>query len=178
MTMKLLDVPVSVKPRQAPVAPGGESDDWYTPLKVFAPLHAEMKFTVDAAGAADAPVSKLIGRWHDIEEDGLAQEYDGDRVWCNPPYSDIAPWVERGMLAVLMGEAELWAMLLPSWTDRAWWHDFIEPHRIEESPIEVDLLFIRGRVRFGFPGNPEGRGNHGGGFDPSVIVIFRRKEST
>lgn len=31
-------------------------------------------------------------RWFGIETDGLRQPWTGN-VWCNPPYSDIAPWV-------------------------------------------------------------------------------------
>lgn len=173
MTAKLLEVGPSLKPRREAEAPDATSDDWYTPVRLFAPLHDELCFTMDAAGSPDAPVSRAIGRWWSIDSDGLKQQYLAERVWCNPPYSDIRPWVERALISIVSGEAELWALLLPSWTDRAWWHDFIEPNRFGRTPVDVELRFIRGRVKFGYPGNPEAKGKAQGGFDPSVIVIFR-----
>lgn len=174
-TFRLFDVPPSTSPRRLREAqqPGAESDHWFSPMKIFAPLHKRLRFTVDAAGHAEAPVTQAIGKWFDITQDGLRQDYRRERVWCNPPYSNIEPWAEIAPRSILAG-AELWAMLLPVWTDRAWWHDFIEPHRrTRATGVRVTLRFIRGRVRYGFPGNPEGLGGQGGGFDASVIVIFR-----
>lgn len=177
MTAKLLDILPSIKPRREAERPSADSDDWFTPMKLFDQLYQEFFFTVDAAGCVGAPVSRAIGRWYDVKADGLKQGYDRERVWCNPPYSDIAPWVERALISIVSGEAELWTLLLPSWTDRAWWHDFIEPNRFGRTTVHVEVRFIRGRVKFGYPGNPEAKGKAQGGFDPSAIVIFRPARS-
>ena len=114
-------------------------DDRETTPEVFAELHARFRFTLDAAASAH---NAKLPRFYSIEDDGLAQSWQGERVWCNPPYSDIAPWVAK---AAVSG-AELVVMLLPAnRTEQAWWQDHIEPGRRAGS-IEVE--FLRGRMRF------------------------------
>ncbi|MGN6609970.1 MAG: DNA N-6-adenine-methyltransferase [Jatrophihabitans sp.] len=74
----------------------------------------------------------------------------GETVWCNPPYSDIEPWV-----------AKAWdehpatggiVMLLPAnRTEQGWWQRLVEPFRDQPgSPLTV--TFLRGRMRFLRPG--------------------------
>ena len=69
------------------------TDDWYTPPWLF--KAAGLVFDVDVA----APVEPSRRTCPALEyltpvEDGLAHPWHG-AVWCNPPYSDPAPWVER-----------------------------------------------------------------------------------
>jgi site-specific DNA-methyltransferase (adenine-specific) len=147
-----------------PPVPPAESDEFYTPPSVFEPLHREFSFTLDACATAE---SAKCPRFFTQAQDGLAQPWAPERVWMNPPYNDIAPWTAKALEEARRGA--LVVGLLPAWTDRAWWHEHIEPFR----PGLVKLRFIRGRVRFGYPGNPTGRGG-GGGMFPSVLVIWGR----
>ena len=84
-----------------------------------------------------------------INDDGLEQQWDALTVWCNPPYSDLRPWVEKA------GDSSaLWcdtvAMLLPAnRTEQGWWQDLIEPGRRDGT---IDVYFLRGRRRFDRPG--------------------------
>lgn len=69
------------------------SDEWETPAKLFDGLNAIYHFTLDAA-ATD--VNALCLRWFTREQDGLAQSWAGETVWCNPPYGrQIAKWVKK-----------------------------------------------------------------------------------
>lgn len=121
-------------------------DDRATTAEVFAPLHRRFRFTVDVA-ASDR--NAKVDRHFDREQDGLAQSWAGERVWCNPPYSDIRPWVEK---AWAEDQAPLIAMLLPAnRTEQGWWQNLVEPYR-DRSGSPLTTEFIRGRLRFLAPG--------------------------
>lgn len=90
-----------------------------------------------------APASMLIGRWWDKETNGLTQSWDGERVWCNPPYSNVAPWVEKAWASLA-----LVVMLIPAnRTEQPWWQEMIEPHRDRSRSI-LRTQFLASRTRF------------------------------
>lgn len=93
------------------------------------------------------------------DQDGLRQAWRG-RVWCNPPYGrEIGRWVERAVIATQgILSAQLAVMLLPSRTDTAWWHDWVQPN--------AEVEFLRGRLRFG--------GAKNSAPFPSCLAVFRR----
>ena len=73
----------------------------------------------------------------------------GERVWCNPPYSAIGPWVRKAWAEA--AAAELIVMLLPAnRTEQGWWQDLVEPFRDRTDAFRVE--FMRGRPRFLAPG--------------------------
>jgi phage N-6-adenine-methyltransferase len=115
-------------------------DWWRTPPELFAALCERYGFTVDAAAA---PENALLPRYWSIDDDGLAQDWNGERVWCNPPYSAIEPFVAKaaGM------ESGLAVLLVPAnRTEQDWWQRWVEPHRDNGGPLSV--RFLRSRVRF------------------------------
>lgn len=124
------------------------TDERGTRDEVFEPLHDRFEFSIDVAASED---NAKLPRYYDREDDGLAQSWEGERVWCNPPYSDIRPWVEKAWAE----DAELVAMLLPAnRTEQGWWQDLVEPYRDRAgSPLTTE--FIRGRLRFVAPGEDE-----------------------
>ncbi len=125
-------------------APRSHVDDRGTTSDVFDPLHARFGFTIDVAAA---PHNAKLPRFYTVEDDGLTQSWVGERVWCNPPYSDIGPWIKKAWTA----GAELVVMLLPAnRTEQAWWQDHVEPYR--DRPDGVRCEFLRGRLRFLKPG--------------------------
>ena len=69
-----------------------DSDDWYTPRWVFDGLGVTFDLDVAAPdhGAAFVPAT----RWLTVADDGLLAEWRGV-VWCNPPYSNPAPWCHK-----------------------------------------------------------------------------------
>ena len=140
-----------------------ESDEWVTPAHIFTPLALEFDFTVDAFAAKE---NTRCTRYWTKRTDALRQDWRGERVWANPPYSDLPRCVEK--MAREADRAQCIVALLPAWTDRAWWHDFIESARRD---LQVETRFLRGRLRFGTPTNPTAHGRGGGRF-PSVLVIW------
>lgn len=130
-------------------------------------------FDLDVAADAE---SHWAPRWYGIDRNGLAQPWDAARVWCNPPYSNIEPWVVRAWLAHERREAERIAMLLPAnRCEQPWWQDLVELYRDGRDLPGVGLTthFLPSRIRFGHPGNPKG---HGVGSPPfgCVLLVWRR----
>jgi phage N-6-adenine-methyltransferase len=118
-------------------------DDRATTGEDFARFAARFGgFTVDAAAAAH---NAKCERYWDEAANGLEQSWAGERVWCNPPYSNIRPWIER---AWAESRAALVVMLLPAnRTEQGWWQDLVEPFRDRPgSPLTVE--FLPGRMRF------------------------------
>lgn len=122
-------------------------DERITPASIFDPLHALHRFTLDvAANAANAKVPRFFDR----EQDGLAQSWAGERVWCNPPYSDCRAWVEKAVAEIHRG-CLLAVLLLPAnRCEQGWWQDWIEPRR-DDGSRQITTKFLKGRHRFGWP---------------------------
>ncbi|MGE0178099.1 MAG: DNA N-6-adenine-methyltransferase [Phycisphaerales bacterium] len=111
-------------------------------------------FTIDVAAA---PHNAKCERYYTIDDDGLVQPWAGERVWCNPPYSDIGAWVRKAWVEFMSpsNPAELIVMLLPAnRTEQRWWQEEVEPHRDDRwHPDEVlRVEFLPGRMRFIRPG--------------------------
>lgn len=123
-------------------------DDRGTGLEYFGPWQQRFGFTLDVAAAEH---NAKCARYFTREDDGLAQPWSGERVWCNPPYSDCGTWVRKAWAEWRAG-AELIVMLLPAnRVEQAWWQDYVEPFRDKPgSPLRVE--FLRGRMRFDRPG--------------------------
>ena len=109
-------------------------------------IQNRFNLTIDVAAAAHN--AKLDRYWTE-EDNALVQSWAGERVYCNPPYSDIGPWVRKAWSET---EAEIIVMLLPgNRTEQSWWQQEIEPRRDRPgSPLRVE--FLPGRLRFLKPG--------------------------
>lgn len=68
------------------------SDDWYTPAWIFDGM--ALTFDLDVCAPVDGPLHVPARRWYSESDDGLLQPWEG-LVWCNPPYSDPAPWCRK-----------------------------------------------------------------------------------
>lgn len=113
------------------------SVEWGTPQALFDALHAEFRFTVDAA-ASDA--NAKLPRYWTQHDDGLLQPWAGERVFLNPPFGrEIARWTRKAKREV-QRECPLVVMLIPARTDTAWWHDDVQGF--------ASVRFLRGRVRY------------------------------
>lgn len=121
-------------------------DDRALPPADFAKLDRRFKFTVDVAASQENAKCK---RFYTEENSGLIASWKDERVYCNPPYSDIAPWIRK---AWAERQAELVVMVLPAnRTEQRWWQELIEPFRDQAlSPLTVE--FVPGRWRFLKPG--------------------------
>ena len=82
----------------------------------------------------------------------------GERVWCNPPYSKIEPWVAKANAETVAG-CPLVVMLLPAnRCEQGWWQRHIEPTR-DRAGSRLTTEFLPGRLRFLRPGQTEIRPN-------------------
>ena len=128
------------------------TDLWATPQDFFDELNEEFEFTLDPCATPDnAKCAKFFTK----EQDGLKQDWSGERVFCNPPYGRvIGAWVKKCHDEAQKGT--LVVMLIPARTDTSYFHDYIY-HKAE-------IRFIRGRLKFG--------GASQGAPFPSMVVIY------
>ena len=69
------------------------TDEWATPQELFDKLDAEFHFTLDPCSTDEN--AKCL-KHYTKEQDGLAQDWTGERVFCNPPYGRKMPaWIEK-----------------------------------------------------------------------------------
>lgn len=120
-----------------------EVDDRATDPAFFGLLDERFRFSIDVAASA---ANTKCERFYDREADGLAQSWAGERVWCNPPYSAIRPWVEKAWREA--PTAEVVVMLLPAnRTEQSWWQLLVEPLR-DRPGSALRVEFLRDRLRF------------------------------
>jgi hypothetical protein len=127
--------------------------------------------------------SHWADRWFGVEQDGLIQRWDAPVVWCNPPYSDIQPWLVRAWHAMQFNEgAEVIAMLLPAnRTEQPWWFSWVERRRdgrgevcdLSGQRVTLTTHFLPTRVKFGHPGNRDAVGVGSPPFG-CVLLCWRR----
>lgn len=127
-------------------------DDRRVTREFFDSLHATHAFTVDAAASAD---NAMLPRYWTQEDDALMKSWSGERVWCNPPYSNINPWVEKAWREMRHG-CELVVMLLPAnRCEQGWWQRQVEPYRdgarLRPHRLRLTTEFLPGRMRFEWP---------------------------
>lgn len=167
--MSLTGFRSSNHPQQVAKRGATDRDDLGTDPAFFAELDARFGFTLDAAAS---PATAKCGRFFTSEDNGLERSWTGERVWCNPPYSNIAPWIRK---AWDEDGAPLIVMLLPAnRTEQGWWQDEVEPDRDCNGGGLLRTEFIRGRKRFVKPGaeaiGPNERPPFG-----CVLLIWRRE---
>lgn len=134
-------------------------DDRATRWEDFNPLHERFGFTIDVAASKE---NAKLPRYYTLEDDGLSQSWRGERVWCNPPYSDLGSWVRKAWVA--MGDfCEVVVMIVPAnRTEQTWWQEMVEPYRDggRSGSIRLMVEFLPGRMRFDVPGGyNDPRGN-------------------
>jgi len=90
------------------------NDEWRTPGWLFGIAQAEFgSFDTDLAATADnALVPNYITKVEDALSPALHWPSFGERLWCNPPYSRIGPWLEKA--AACKHSVERIVFLIPS----------------------------------------------------------------
>ena len=135
----------------ATVYAGNRNDQWRTPRVLFEQLDAEFGFTIDVA--ADTESAQCV-RFYSYADDGLKQCWSGEVVWCNPPFSEAALWIEKARREADNGATVV--MLLPVRTGNRSWHEHI-------FGVCREIRFVKGRLRF------EGAGDNAP-FDVAIVV--------
>lgn len=133
-----------------------KSNEWSTPQDFFDKLNEEFKFTLDPCASES---NYKCEKYFTQAENGLEQSWEGETVFMNPPYSDIAKWVEKAFLeskkpnTIIVG-------LMPSRTDTKYFHKYIYN--------QAEIRFIKGRLKFG--------GSKNSAPFPSMIVVWKGNE--
>lgn len=144
-----------------------EVDDRETPMAVFSPLNDEFGFTLDVAAARHNAKCRryyalggcttterrqpglfgdaFVGDPEALAIDGLAQEWSlGEACWCNPPFSNLEPWIAKARSC-----AATVVMLLPAnRTEQPAWQEHIEPFRDGRAQGGPEVRFLKGRKSF------------------------------
>lgn len=130
------------------------SIEWRTPKKLFDELNSEFHFTLDPCSNDE---NCKCTKHYTIKDNGLVQDWQGETVFCNPPYGrkDTALWVKKCYEESRKPNTKV-VMLIPSRTDTKWFHEYIY-HKAE-------IRFIMGRLKFN-------DGKDSAPF-PSMIVVF------
>jgi len=127
------------------------TDMWATPQGFYDDLNKEFNFTLDPCATHQ---NAKCDRYYTKEDDGLSKDWNGETVFCNPPYGrEIAPWVQK----CLTTKGGVRVALLPARTDTRWFHDYIYG--------KAEIRFVKGRLKFGDSKNSAPF--------PSMVVILR-----
>lgn len=127
-----------------------KSNEWATPQDFFDQLNQEFHFTLDPCATKE---NAKCAKFYTQEDNGLAQSWDNEIVFCNPPYGrEIKKWVKKASEAT----GGVVVLLIPARTDTTYFHDYIYN--------KSEIRFIRGRLKFG---------EHTSSAPfPSMVVIF------
>lgn len=117
--------------------------DWATPRALFDEWHREFGFTVDVCASS---WNAKLPRFYDEHTNGLAQSWDNERVWCNPPYGSIEPWLQKAIASTARGTFSVF--LLPASTGTGWYHDLAMLGQVH---------LFRGRISFEAPPGVESK---------------------
>lgn len=128
------------------------SDEWETPKYLYDDLDKVFHFTLDPCVTKE---NHLCKKYYTKEDNGLAQDWNGETVFCNPPYSKIKQWVEKCYKEYETNGVTV-VMLIPVRTDTRYFHEYIY-HKAE-------IEFIKGRLHFSNSKNSAPF--------PSMIVIY------
>jgi hypothetical protein len=110
------------------------SDDYYTPHWVFDRM--AITFDLDVCAPPDGVPWVPAKRFYSVADDGLTSPWEG-RVWMNPPYSDVRPWVRR---FIDHGNG---IMLLP--LNKSWWFNDVwaAADGVTVSDMGGEMYFLR-----------------------------------
>lgn len=139
--------------------PKARTSLWSSPPHIVEQLIEEFgEIDLDPAANRD---NALAERYYTEENSGLDNDWTGSFVYVNPPYGRIIrEWVTKALEEVENGNSEKVVMLLPSRTDTRWFH------ALYESELDVEMRFIKGRLKFNNQPNPAPF--------PSMIVIIQK----
>ena len=139
-------------------------DAYSTPKEVFAVFNAEFNFAVDVAASRE---NALCGIYFSEECSALTRDWfpageswAGQYAWCNPPYSDIGPWVAKAAEQSAKGIGTVMLVMMDQ--SVGWYREAIKTCQ------EVRLV-IGGRLSFIDPstGKPAAGNNKG-----SMFIIW------
>lgn len=123
-------------------AQGRKSEDrdnaWLTPTALLPAIRKVLggQIGLDPCTELDNPTKAR--RFYTAADDGLRMPWRAKRIFCNPPYSPVSPWIYKCMEAAKVGSHV--ALLLPVRTDAQYHQELFN--------AATDVLFFKGRLSF------------------------------
>lgn len=135
-------------------------DLWQTPIELYEYLNARFSFVCDVAASDHNHLHpNYLTESYDSALNGWAHLKSG-YAFCNPPYSNILPWVKRAREAADLGVGTV--MLLPVDTSVDWFN------QLRKLASEIYFI-VNGRISFVRADNKQKiHGNNRG----SLFVVF------
>ena len=131
-----------------------KNQKWSTPQDFYDKLNVEFGFTLDPCCEIETAKCE---KYYTLKENGLEQDWQGETVFCNPPYGrEQKLWIEKCWNESNKPKTTV-VMLIPARTDTIAFHKYIYN--------KSEIRFIKGRLKFGNSKNSAPF--------PSMIVIFR-----
>jgi site-specific DNA-methyltransferase (adenine-specific) len=143
-----------------------ERSEYITPQPFYDQLNKRYHFRLDPCCTKEN--CKCPNGFTPVEN-GLRQDwYPYHSVFMNPPYGRTitGKWVKKAYQESQKGCIVV--CLLPARTDTAWFHDYVYP--------SGEIVFIRGRLKFGGMRNKKGELISDPAPFPSMIVVFSNEE--
>lgn len=132
-----------------------KSDEWSTPTGFYEELNKEFDFTLDPCANFE---NHKCDKYYTLQDDGLRQNWEGQTVFVNPPYSNIKVWAKK-CYEESKKDNTIIVLLMPSRTDTKYFHEYIYK--------KAELRFIKGRLKFGNSKNSAPF--------PSMLAIYNNK---
>lgn len=134
--------------------------DWGTPQELFNELNKEFNFTLDPCASEWNAKCK---KYYTEIDNGLSKNWDGEIVFCNPPYAEVGLWVKKASESKAISVVLTFAR-----TDVKWFHAYVYDKLNWRFKPNVEVRFLQGRLKFE---NNTGKTNPAP--TPSCLIIFR-----
>lgn len=139
------------------------NDNFCTPQNLYNQLDRIFNFELDAACTKENCKAPK-GFFHDFGMDALKEDWGGYRVFCNPPFSQKAQFIEKAYHEVINGDCPIVVMVLPS---------NCQDSQVFQKYIKKNFFYetLSGRIAFINPDTKQPmKGNNSG----TTIVYFKK----
>lgn len=143
-------------------------DAWETPKQLFDVLDREFGFDIDVA-CTQFNRKCGIGLEVDLDRDAMQHEWFPNHcspvAWCNPPYSNPKPWVQRAIDETNETPGSVAVMLLNHDASTGWYKLALE------HASEIRIMTGK-RVQFVAPDGIKASSNA----KAQCVIVFRKKQ--
>lgn len=119
--------------------PGRSVQDYQTPTAFLDAVRGWLQieqFSIDLAADVD---NAVCPRFYHEADNALMQDWNAEGwAWLNPPFSALAPWVQRAWEQTQQGAYLV--MLVPAGVGSNWWRDWVHD--------KARVLLLNGRLCF------------------------------
>jgi len=136
------------------------SDEWGTPNWLYDNLNAEFEFDLDVCASDE---NHKHENYFSINDDALNRSWNGN-VFCNPPYSKTAKFLEKAHEELRLGNCKTAVFLIFANTETKYFHNYILG--------KAEIRFLKGRLKF-FGRNKKGVLVNNSAMRPSIVCILR-----